>query len=151
MVYPGFGESEVFHLACGDQVLHRARYVFDWHVRVDAMLIEQVDHIGPQSPEEASTTCLMCSGRLFRVREGSGVVTFGSRSQPNLVAMATLSSHGLKRFSNQFLVRERPITFRRVEERHAAIDSCPDERRHFNGVTGWPRIGTHTHAAEPDC
>ena len=38
-----FGEAEVFHLARLDQFLHGAGDVFDRHVRIDAVLVEQVD------------------------------------------------------------------------------------------------------------
>src|ERR1700692_3412203 len=40
-----FGKAEVLNLALLNQILHRSRHVFDWHVRVNPMLIEQVDDI----------------------------------------------------------------------------------------------------------
>ena len=40
------GKAEVLDLALPDQVLHRARDVLDGHVRIDAVLIEQIDAIG---------------------------------------------------------------------------------------------------------
>src|SRR4051812_10936725 len=47
----GFGQSEIFDLAVRDQVLHRAGHVFDRHIGVNAMLIEQVDAVGPEALE----------------------------------------------------------------------------------------------------
>ena len=41
-----FRKAEVLHFAFLDQVLHRARHVLDRHVRVDTVLIEQIDDIG---------------------------------------------------------------------------------------------------------
>ena len=38
-----FRKAEVLHLAFPNQVLHRSRHVFDGHVRVNAVLIEQID------------------------------------------------------------------------------------------------------------
>ena len=38
-----FGKAEVLDLAFLNQVLHRSGHVFDRHVRVNPMLIEQVD------------------------------------------------------------------------------------------------------------
>ena len=38
-------------LALLNQVLHRSRHVFDRHVRVDAVLIEQIDDIGLEALE----------------------------------------------------------------------------------------------------
>src|SRR5260221_5752539 len=48
-VCAGFGETEMFHLACSDQLLHRAGCVLDGYVWVDTMLVEQVDrrHLQP--------------------------------------------------------------------------------------------------------
>ena len=40
-----FGESEVLHLALLNQILHRSGDVFDRYIRVDPMLVEQVDDI----------------------------------------------------------------------------------------------------------
>ena len=44
-------EAEVFDLARLDQLLHRARDIFDRHVRIDAMLIEQIDAVGSKPLE----------------------------------------------------------------------------------------------------
>jgi hypothetical protein len=41
----------VFDLAGGDEFLHCSGHVFDGHVGVDTMLIEKVDHLGPQPLE----------------------------------------------------------------------------------------------------
>ena len=48
------------------QVLDRPGDVFDRHVRIDAMLVEQVDGLDLRRRSEASATCLMWSGRLYR-------------------------------------------------------------------------------------
>ena len=47
------GEAEVLDLARLDQLLHRPGHVLDGHVRVDAVLIEQVDGIDPEPLERA--------------------------------------------------------------------------------------------------
>ena len=41
----GFRHAEVFHLAGLNEFLHRARDIFDWHIGINAMLIEQVDSL----------------------------------------------------------------------------------------------------------
>src|ERR1035437_6760615 len=48
-----FGKAEVLDLAFPNQVLHRSSYVFDRHVRVNPILIEQVDDINLESLERA--------------------------------------------------------------------------------------------------
>src|SRR5215813_8583979 len=46
-----FRESEMLHLSCLDQVLDRSRYVFDWNVGIDAVLVKKIDNIGPKALE----------------------------------------------------------------------------------------------------
>ena len=61
------GQAEVPHLARRDQVLDGAGDVLDRHVRVDAVLVEEVDaRRSGAARSEASATSLMCSGRLLR-------------------------------------------------------------------------------------
>ena len=36
-----------------NQVLYRSRHVFDWHIRINPVLIEQIDSIGLESLERA--------------------------------------------------------------------------------------------------
>ena len=40
-----FGETEVLDLAFLNQVLHGSRYIFDGHVRVNTVLIEEIDDV----------------------------------------------------------------------------------------------------------
>src|SRR2546426_6622056 len=46
-----FRKAEVLHLTLLDELLHRSRDVFDGHVRVNAVLIEQINDIGLESLE----------------------------------------------------------------------------------------------------
>ena len=48
-----------------NQLLYRARHVFDRHVRINAMLIEQVDCLFFNRFSDPSTAFLICSGLLF--------------------------------------------------------------------------------------
>ena len=48
-----FGKAEVLDLAFLNQILHRSRDVFDGHVRVNAVLIEQIDGIDLEPLERA--------------------------------------------------------------------------------------------------
>ena len=52
-LYPCFRESEVLHFALLNQLFHRSRNVFDRHIGVNAVLIEQIDDIGLESLERA--------------------------------------------------------------------------------------------------
>src|SRR5437762_11328050 len=46
-----FGKAKMFHLALPDQLLHRPSDVFDRHVRINAMLVEQIYSIDSQTLE----------------------------------------------------------------------------------------------------
>ena len=86
----GLGQAEVLDLARLDQVLDRAGDVFDRHIRIDAVLVEQVDDVGPQALERPSTARWMCSGRLFEVC----CLPSSPNVKPNLVAITTWSRTG---------------------------------------------------------
>ena len=47
-LHAGLGQTEVLDLALANQVLHRTRDVFDRHVRIDTVLIEEIDPVGPE-------------------------------------------------------------------------------------------------------
>ena len=60
-LHAGFGQAEVLDLALLDQVLHRAGHVFDRHVRIDAVLVEEIDALGPQPLERGLGDLLGCA------------------------------------------------------------------------------------------
>ena len=39
------------HLSFGNEFAHRAGDLFDRHLGIDAMLVEEVDHVGTQPPQ----------------------------------------------------------------------------------------------------
>ncbi len=57
----GFGEAEVLDLAGGDEVLDGSGYVFDGDIGVDAVLVEEVDGVGPID----SRASLAARGRII--------------------------------------------------------------------------------------
>ena len=61
---PGLRHTEMFDLSLGNQVLDRSCHILDRHIRVDAMLIEEIDVIGPQTLQAGVSHSLICSGRL---------------------------------------------------------------------------------------
>ena len=93
-------------LACLDQLPDRAGDVLDRHVRVDPVLVEEVDAIGPEPLRATpSATCRMCAGPAVEARSAG---RRASKSKPNLVAITTLSAHGRERLADEFLVGEGP-------------------------------------------
>jgi len=111
-----------------------ARDVFDRHVGIYAVLIEQIDDIGLEALER-------CLGDLLDVfwttvlgqsNACSGPVsTNGIRLAPNLVAITNLVTKWGQRFAHEFFVCEGTIGFGGVEKCDATFDSRPDQRDHF--------------------
>ena len=64
----GFRHPEMLYLALGDQILHGSRDILDGHIRIDAVLIEQIDCVGPQSLQarlpRASLECVRACCRV---------------------------------------------------------------------------------------
>ena len=145
-LHAGLGEAEVLHLAFADQVLHRAGDVFDRHVRIDAMLVEEIDDVGPQPLERSLGDRL----DVLRPAVEAAACACGPISKPNLVAITTSLAQRRERLADQLLVGERAVDLRGVEEGDAAFDRGADSliisprvRRRSVGVA-------HAHAAEAD-
>ena len=94
-------------------------HIFDRHVRIDAVLIEQIDVIGPQTFQAGV-------GHRFDML---GPAIGATAALPGLkidVEAELCGNHhfvadGLERFADQLFVRERPVGFGRVEHRHAKV------------------------------
>jgi len=48
---PCFRKTEVFHLACLHQVLHRSGHLLYWYIRINTVLIKQINDIRPEPPQ----------------------------------------------------------------------------------------------------
>ena len=84
------GQPEVPHLARVDQLLDRAGDVLDRDVRVDAVLVEQVDRVDPEPLQRGLDAALDRLGAA--VEPGRSVLS--SMSKPNFVAITTWSRTG---------------------------------------------------------
>ena len=128
---PGFGEAEVPDLALADQVLHRAGHVLDRNLRVDAVLVEQVDGVDPEPLERRfgdlrGCARAGCPGRAIVVSPA------GSGANPNLVAITTRSGTGASASptSSSFVngpytsAVSKKVTPRSTAERSSAIISA---------------------------
>jgi len=103
-------------LALPDQVFHRAGDVLDRHVRVDAVLIEQIDDAGLEPLERGLRD-------LFDVLRPAIQAALLACARIDVEA-ETGCDHDLladrgKRLAHQFLVGERAVDFGGVEKRNA--------------------------------
>src|SRR6185369_17040920 len=134
-----------------DQFLHRSRYVFDRHVRIDTVLIKQIDDIDFKPLERGlgylldvlRPTVQARRSPLHSPRIDAGIETeLGGNHHP--------IAKRRERLTDEFLVDERAIDLRSVEEGYAAFHGCPEKRNHLLLVLGRTVRKTHSHAAEPE-
>ena len=81
------GETEVQDLALGDQIFNRTSHVFDWHFRIDAVLVVKINTVGSQALQRFLSDFLDV---LWLAIETDRT----SISKPNFVAITTLSRKG---------------------------------------------------------
>src|SRR5882724_5742306 len=112
----GFRQPEMPDFACVDQVFHRTGDLLDGDVRIDPVLIEQVDAVGPESLERGL-------GDLSDVVRAAVEPPLLARRGVNIEAELRgdhyLVTAGRQRFSHELLIRERAVDFRRVEKSDA--------------------------------
>ena len=117
-LYAGLGEAEVADLALVDQVLDGAGDVLDRDVRVDAVLVEQVDRVGPQPLQRS----LHASADRARGGCRARPVRRALQVEPELRRDHDLVADRLERLADELLVGERAVDLGGVEERDAAVD-----------------------------
>ena len=141
----GFRQSEVPDLALLNQVFHRARDVFDGNVRIDAVLIEQVDHVGLQPLERGF-------GDLLDVRRPAieASRSIGFERETELRRDNDLTTERSERLSDELFIDERAVRFGGVEQRDSALDGRSKERRHLLLVARGAVAEAHAHAAKPE-
>ena len=118
-LHAGFRQAEVLDLAFLNQVLHCSGDVFDRHVRVDTMLIEQIDRIDLE-PLERSL------GDFFDVLRagypGRSACARRVELEPELRRDHHLIADGSERLADEFFVGERSVDFGGIEKGDAAFD-----------------------------
>src|SRR5580704_6644421 len=131
-------------LALLDQLLDRASHVLHRHIGVNAMLVEQIDAVGPQPLQSGFGHFADALRPAVLALCGIAVLEAELGSDHHLVAKR------LKRFAEQFLIGPLRIGFRRVEEGDATVESGTDE------LNGWLLFGrrpiaiAEAHAAKAD-
>src|SRR5436190_12303230 len=143
-----FRKAEVPDLAFLNQIFHRSRHVFDWHIRVDTMLIEKIDHISPE-PLQRSV------GDFFDVLWPTIQLTpprvaGGSGFEPELGCYHHLFTKWSQRFANELFVREWTVNFSCIEKRNPAFNCRPNQRHHLILVFGRTVAKAHSHTTQAD-
>ena len=131
--------------AC-DEFADRAGDVLDRHVRVDAVLVEQVDDVGPQPAQR---------------RVGDPLDLLGAAVEPDRLAVLDAPAelrgdHDLvayrgERLADEFLVDVWAVDLGGVEEGDAALDRAAQDGDHRVPVAGVGPVALgHAHGAQAD-
>jgi hypothetical protein len=92
-----FGKAEVPHLADSDQILHGARNILDRHLRVDTVLIEQIDRIDLESLQRGLRDLFDVLGPAVQ----ASLATFGINLEPELGGDHHLAAEGRECLSHE--------------------------------------------------
>jgi hypothetical protein len=118
----GLRHAEVLDLALGNQLLDRSCHVLDRHARIDAVLIEEIDVIGPQTLQAGVRHCLDMLGPA--IGPATALARLKIDVEAELGGNRHLVADRLERLAHQLFVRERPIGFGRIEVGHAKVMSA---------------------------
>ena len=118
------GQTEMLDLAFRDQFLHRAGNVLDRHIGIDAVLIEQIDHVRPKPLQrffrDLADMLRPAVQASLLVRLRSVEAEFGGDDD--------LLADRPQRLADHLFVGEWSIDFRRVEEGDASSTAVADQR-----------------------
>ncbi len=136
--------SEVLYFALLDEILHSSGDVFDRTLRIDAMLVEEIDDVGP----EALQSCI----RHFAdtLRTAVQALLRVAILEAELGGNHHLLAERLNGLAHNFFVHERTICLGRIKKCHAAIECCPDERDRLLPLGCGPVTEAQPHAAQAD-
>jgi hypothetical protein len=137
-------------LALLHELRHRADGLLDLDVRVDAVLVVEVDVVGFESLKRALDGAVDMLGRTVERAERRHVA--GRRpvgAARELGRDHVLVAAPLDRAADKLLVCHRPVQLRRVEEVAAEIERALDRGRRLL-LVGGPVERRHPHAAQSD-
>ena len=143
------GHAEVLDLAGLDEFLDRAGDVLDSHVRVDAVLVVEVDGVHAEPLHRAVDDLLDHLGPAGD--PASRLALDGIDVPAELGRDHHLVLVRGERLAHQLLVGVRTVDLGGVEEGHPAVHSGADQRDHLLPVRLVAVAAGHAHAAQPDC
>ena len=144
-LHAGLGQPEVLYFALADQVFHRPGHVFDGHIEVNPVLIEQVNGLDFEPFEGGVNDLPDVLGLAVECALLAAVAIeseFGGDGH--------LAAEGREGFADEFLVGERAVNFGGIEERDTLFDGRADDGDHLLFIPRRAITKAHTHAAEAE-
>lgn len=129
----------MFDLACGDEFLRGARYLFDRHRRVSPVLVQKIDGVGLQ-PFQHRLNDFPNVVRAAAVKPAASLPGFWIDVEAEFRRDHHLIPKRRDRFAYQFFIRERAIGLGGIEECYAPLEGCSNDAN--AGFTRlWAAIG----------
>ena len=132
-------------LALLNQGLHRARHVLDRHVRVNAVLVEEVEGLDPEPLQRTLGDLPDVLWSTIQTR----LLSLGAELETEFGGDDHFAFEWGEGFAHEFFVREWAVRFSRIEERDAALNGRPKKRDHLLLVCRRTVAKAHSHTAEP--
>src|SRR4051812_26894227 len=137
-------KAEAAHLSRVDQLAHRSDGLLDRDVRIDAVLVVEVDAVRREpaqgcfaaGPHVLRPAVDAARGRILRIADDAELGRY----------LHLVAAPG-DRAADQLLVLERAVDVRRVEQRHPELDGAVDRGDRFR-LVGVPVELRHAHATE---
>ena len=141
----GLGETEVADLAGIDQLGHRAHRLLDRDVRIDAVLVVEVDVVDGQAAQRRVAGGQHVLGSAVDAA-GAGIV--GIADDPELGRQHDLVAPVGDRAPDELLVGVRAVAVRGVQQCDPEVE-CTMDRRHRLALVGAAVELGHAHASQP--
>src|SRR4051812_8452031 len=140
-------QAQMADLALADQLRHGAPRLGERDLRVDAVQVVQVDHVGVEPAQAGLDRLAYVAGRPVAYDlTGAGI-----GDQADLAAEHGTVAYAVQGLAHELLVVPRAVDVAGVQERHAQVDGLPDQRHRLAVVTLGLGVGpAHAHAAETD-
>ena len=131
-----------------DQVFDRAGNIFDRHLGVDPMLVEEVDVVGIEPLEHPFGCDLDMPGAAVQTRATLSCLRVDIPAE--LRGDDDLAADRGQSLADEFFIGERPVGLRCIEERHAMIGGGADERDAVLAIRCRTVSVAQTHATKAD-
>ena len=118
-------QTEVQHLAGGDEVFHSACHVLDGHLRVNPVLQQDINAIGPESAQLRFNHPLDVFGTAVQAAQALAGRLIDIHTEFRL--NDDLAANPLERRANNIFRKERSVNFGGVYQRDAAIHGSSNE------------------------
>ena len=148
-LHASFRQAKMLHFALLNKFLYRPGDIFNRDIRVNPVLIEQVDCFNFESLER-SFDCLlnMLWSTVQGCRTRASITTTEVESE--LRCNYHLLAERNQSFADKFLVYKGAIDLSSIKERYTTLHSSMKKGSHLLFVFRWTVGKTHSHAAEPN-